>query len=121
MPLATRHNLLVKALPAVLLLTLLVVETGAHGAWWAAAAGLLAPDLALAYGAGRGLAQGRLHPRAVPLYNAVHRWWPPLALLAVAMLTGPAGLYVGALAWTAHVAVDRACGYGLRDAQGFQR
>lgn len=32
-----------------------------------------APDLALLLGAGSGLARGQLHPRAVGIYNALHR------------------------------------------------
>ena len=114
-------NLLWRAIPAVLLLAALVIEAGGSGHWEAAVAGLVAPDLALIAGAARGLAPGQIHPRAVGAYNAVHRWWPPLALLAVTAVTGPPALFAGALAWAAHVAVDRACGYGLRDANGFQR
>lgn len=82
----------------------------------------LGPDVALLFGAGRGLERGQLHPRAVPLYNALHRFWGPLALAVLAVAAGlPAAWLVGALAWAAHVAVDRAVGYGLRTRDGFQR
>jgi hypothetical protein len=87
------------------------------GAWqlWAL---LVAPDIALLAGAGGG--KGQLRPRAVPLYNALHRPAGP-ALLAVASIAlGPAWL-AGALAWLAHIAIDRAVGYGLRDHRGFIR
>lgn len=40
----------------------------------------LAPDLAVLYGIAPGLARGQLHPRAVPIYNALHQFWGPLAL-----------------------------------------
>src|SRR3954453_13292941 len=77
------------------LLTAVVLEVASHGGLGAALAGGLGPDLALVLGAGAGLAPGQLHPRAVPVYNAVHRFWGPAALVAVA-LAGPAGhLWLG--------------------------
>jgi len=107
---------------ATLLLAATAFEAATHGLWWPAVVGLVAPDLALAFGGGSGLARGQLHPRAVGLYNAVHRFWGPLALIAAASL-GVLGLgwFVAGMAWATHVAVDRAVGYGLRDAAGFQR
>jgi hypothetical protein len=94
----------------------------ADGAWPALAAGMVGPDLALLAGGGRGLAKGQLHPRAVPAYNAVHRLWGPVVVLAAAGagVLGAFWLVLG-VAWAAHVAMDRAAGYGLRDAAGFQR
>jgi hypothetical protein len=90
--------------------------------WWPVVAFGLGPDLALFLGAGKGLERGQLHPRAVPLYNAVHRFWGPFALAVVALAADlPAAWLVGALAWATHVAVDRAVGYGLRTRDGFQR
>jgi hypothetical protein len=91
----------------------------AAGAWqtWAA---LVFPDIALFAGAGRGLERGQLHPRAVPLYNALHRLVGP-ALLALASIWLGAPWLAAALAWLAHVGIDRAVGYGLRDEHGFQR
>lgn len=110
------------AVLTALLLASLLFEAVGHGHWGALAAGLLAPDLALLAGGGSGLARGQLHPRAVGLYNAAHRFWGPLALLAAASagLLGP-GWFVAGLAWCLHVALDRSLGYGLRDAEGFQR
>lgn len=106
----------------LLLLAVLAFEAVTHGHWGAAAAGLLLPDLALLVGGGAGLARGQLHPRAVRLYNAAHRFWGPLALL-VAASVGLLGLgwFVAGLAWCLHIALDRGLGYGLRDAEGFQR
>ena len=96
-----------------------VVTTGAGWAWVAAA--FVAPDVALLLGAGRGLAPGQLHPRAVPLYNAVHHPAGPIALAALwaAGLAG-AGPLAAALAWGAHIAMDRAAGYGMRTRSGHQ-
>jgi hypothetical protein len=96
-----------------------VVTTGAGWAWVAAA--FVAPDVALLLGAGRGLAPGQLHPRAVPLYNAFHHPAGPIALAALwaAGLAG-AGPLAAALAWGAHIAMDRAAGYGMRTRSGHQ-
>jgi hypothetical protein len=81
----------------------------------------LAPDVALLLGWSRELnAQGRLAPRAVPLYNALHALFGPVALLAASVALGPAALGAGLL-WLSHVTVDRAAGYGLRTRDGHQR
>jgi hypothetical protein len=111
------------AVLAALLLAALVLEAVEHATgYWQIAAFGLGPDLALFYGAGRGLAKGQLHPRAVPLYNLVHRFWGPIALAALASFgLIPLGFLVGALAWAFHVALDRTLGYGLRTRDGFQR
>ena len=103
-------------------LTATVFEVANHGGVGPALAGGLGPDLALLLGVGAGLAPGQLHPRAVPLYNAVHRFWGPVALVAVAslgLLGG--GWLVAGLAWGVHVALDRGVGYGLRTREGFQQ
>ncbi len=77
-------------------------------------------NLALFAGIGRGLAPGQLHPRAVPLYNALHRLVGPAALAVASIWLGEAWR-VAAMAWAAHVALDRAVGYWLRTREGFQR
>jgi hypothetical protein len=91
-------------------------------AWWQTVACALAPDLAVLYGIAPGLARGQLHPRAVRLYNVLHRFWGPLALAVVALAAGlPLGYVAGALAWAVHVAFDCAIGLRLRSPDGFQR
>lgn len=87
---------------------------------WQIWAFLAGPDIALFAGASRGLQHGRLHPRAVRLYNGLHVLAGPVAVGIAAVWLGPAWL-AGALAWAAHVAMDRAAGYGLRDGDGFIR
>jgi hypothetical protein len=108
---------------AALLLTAIVLEVFEHdtGYWQIATFGF-APDMALFYGASKGLTKGQLHPRAVGAYNLMHRVWGPLAMLAPAAfgLIG-LGFFIGALAWAFHVALDRSIGYGLRTRDGFQR
>jgi hypothetical protein len=108
---------------AALLLAATVLEAVKHGTgYWQLAAFGIGPDVALFLGAGRGLVQGQLHPRAVGLYNLLHRFWGPLALLALAG-TGlvPLGFVIGGLTWAFHIALDRTVGYGLRTRDGFQR
>ena len=109
-------------LAALLLAAAVAVAVAAGAGWWQLAAFGLGPDLALLLGIAPGLAKGQLHPRAVPAYNLVHRFWGPLALAAlVAAGVLSTGYLVGALAWAFHVALDRAVGYGLRTSDGFQR
>jgi uncharacterized protein DUF4260 len=66
---------------------------------------------------------GRLQPRAVPFYNAMHRAWVPLLIL-VAYSLGPIvwpPLFTAGLGWLTHIALDRAAGYGLRTPEGFRK
>jgi hypothetical protein len=106
---------------AALLLAATIFEAVSHGGWGFVAAGLIGPDLALLVGGGQGLAKGQLHPRAVPLYNAVHRFWGPLVLIVAGIFLPGTGWIVGGLAWATHIALDRGIGYGLRTHDGFQR
>ena len=81
---------------------------------WALALWLL-PDLAMLPGITSGAARdGRLAPRAVPIYNAVHTYVGPLVLVAAGVLTGPGR--PGPRADLA-VARERRPGRGLRPAQ----
>lgn len=118
MPIHTtpRTRTALHAVWAVSLLAFLLFETIEHGLWLPAVAGMLAPDVALL----GGMSRGRLNPRAVPLYNLLHRYWGPLAVMAVAAFFSAAWFVLG-LAWATHVAVDRALGYGLRGRDGYQR
>ncbi|MFN0114716.1 MAG: DUF4260 family protein [Paracoccaceae bacterium] len=82
------------------------------GSWLLFAALFLTPDLAmLAYLRG---------PRfGAALYNLAH-WAPPAAALAAAgyAWAHPVLLHLG-LIWLAHIAFDRALGYGLKLPSGF--
>jgi hypothetical protein len=84
--------------------------------WWYALAFLVAPDMPLVFGMG-GEAPGRIKPAAVPFYNAVHRLIGPVALGAAAVWFS-LGLFSGALAWAAHICIDRALGFRLRASDG---
>ncbi|TIU87052.1 MAG: DUF4260 family protein [Mesorhizobium sp.] len=85
----------------------------AHFSWWLFALLILAPDLSmLGYLAGPRL--------GAVTYNALHILIAPLVLLlAGALLSGPLTTAV-ALIWIAHIAIDRALGYGLKLSTGFQ-
>ena len=82
------------------------------------------PDMTFLVGIGQPIEKGYLPTKAVPSYNAMHRIWPPLLLTTVVGIgltpLGPVGLalFIGGLSWMAHVALDRAAGYGLRNADG---
>jgi hypothetical protein len=99
---------------AAALLTASIVLIAREGHLWQFFAFGAAPDLALFVGIGSGLTKGQLHPRAVPLYNALHRFIGPILLAFVP------GFLVGALAWALHIAVDRTVGYSLRTRDGFR-
>lgn len=109
------------ALAAGLLAAAVAVVVATDAGWPWVAATVMAPDVALLIGVGRGLAPGQLHPRAVPLYNALHHPAGPLALMALCAAGGlGAGPFAVALAWAFHIAMDRAAGYGLRTRDGHQ-
>ncbi len=80
----------------------------------------LVPDVALLAGMSREFGEhGRLAPRAVPAYNALHALPGPV-LLTAAGVAAPVLLSLG-LVWLSHVLADRALGYGLRGRDGWQR
>ncbi len=84
----------------------------------------VAPDLTFLVGVGDTVKQGSISTRSVPFYNAAHRM--PVALLfTTAIGIGLAPLsrlplagFVAGLSWMAHIALDRAAGYGLRNLDG---
>jgi hypothetical protein len=78
------------------------------------------PDVAIVGGLGRNLAPGQLHPRAVPLYNALHRFATPAVIAAVGVFAGPAWV-TAAVGWAFHICFDHAVGLGLRTPSGFLR
>lgn len=102
-----------------------IAEMAVHGGAviWSGLLGLTGPDLAFAVGAGQSHEHGRLARRAVPFYNVLHRPWLPLIMLAAVSFDGQASeqaapYIAAALGWLAHIALDRALGFGLRAADG---
>ncbi len=110
------------AVVAAALVAFAVFEAVKHGGWIAAAVvvGAVAPDLTLLVGAGGGpVPHGHLPRAAVRPYNLAHHPLPPLLLVAVtSFVPGAAAVFAVGLAWLAHIAVDRACGYGPRRPDG---
>jgi len=91
-------------------MTLLYAVWG--GSWWIYAILFLVPDLSFAaYLAG---------PRAGAIvYNAAHSYMAPMALMVVGLgISSPLVRSIATI-WLAHIAIDRALGYGLKYATGF--
>lgn len=107
---------------AAALLAGTVLQVQDHGGGWLALGFAIMPDLGLLAGIDKNLQKGQLAPRAVPIYNALHRFIGPVILAALA-LSGilPEIWLSAALGWSLHIAIDRAAGYGLRGSDGFQR
>jgi hypothetical protein len=107
-----------------LLASAIAVFVSVDAGWWVFPVFAIGPDLAFIAGIGQPGTheRGQMPSRAVPVYNALHRIWGPLALgvLAAAGFLPPV-LLVGALVWGFHIFLDRAIGYGLRTRDGFQR
>jgi hypothetical protein len=108
---------------AVSLLAFAVSEVGKHHLGpWPILFFVVFPDLSFLAGAGVETEHGRLAPRAVPIYNFVHRPVVPLALIAAASFDVVSVFwFVAGLSWLAHIAIDRVVGYGLRSPDGWQR
>jgi hypothetical protein len=90
----------------------LYAHTGAS--WWRFALFLLVPDVVMAgywLGARWGAA----------LYNFGHSYAGPLLLTGFAVLRPHAGWFPYLLIWTAHIAMDRVLGYGLKYSAGFKK
>jgi hypothetical protein len=77
------------------------------GKWWIFALLILAPDLAMV-----GLALGET--TGARIYNWAHSYTLPIILGAAGYFGGPLWLLHVALIWAAHIAIDRAIGYGLK-------
>ncbi len=95
---------------------MLVAAIAAHGllgfSWSTFALCFFLPDLTLlAYAAGP-----RVGGRA---YNLAHFFGWPIAIGAFGVLAGSEGAQQAALIWGAHVAFDRALGWGLKTEQSF--
>ncbi len=81
--------------------------------WWVFFALFLIPDLSmLGYFAGRRV--------GAVAYNITHAYLGPAGLLIYAMTTGKHDLYPFGVIWIAHIAADRALGYGLKSVSGFR-
>jgi hypothetical protein len=107
-PWATRQSSLV--LRVECLLVLLITVYAFHqlgGSWWLFAAVLAGVDLFLL---------GYLVNNHVGgiVYNFGHSYILPRLILLGSLLAGFDGLILFALAWNAHISLDRSLGYGLK-------
>jgi hypothetical protein len=82
------------------------------GSWWIYFVLFLAPDLSfLGYLAG---------PKVGAIvYNAMHSYMAPMALMTAGFGFAPPLLLSIAMIWLAHIGFDRMLGYGLKYSAGF--
>jgi hypothetical protein len=100
-------------LEGLALLVPILVAYGTLGfSWWVFAALVLLPDLSMV-GYARGPRVGAL------VYNLAHASVLPLALALVGFVSASDAALVVGLAWLAHIAADRALGYGLKRPTSF--
>ena len=82
------------------------------GPWWVYAVLFLVPDLSfLGYLAGPKI--------GAIVYNAMHSYMAPLALMTAGFGFAPPLVISVAMIWLAHIGLDRALGYGLKYSKGF--
>ncbi len=100
-------------LESVAMLALLVAAYRITGASWGLFALLfLVPDLAMVpYLASK--------TAGAAAYNAAHNFVAPAALAGLAMIISSNPTLAIAIIWAAHIAFDRAVGYGLKYSTGF--
>ncbi len=103
----TRPAILLKLEDACLLIASVLLYQHLHFSWLVFGALLFVPDLSmLGY---------LINPRiGSALYNLGHTLTVPALLLLIAFLTHRSLFTMIALIWTAHIALDRALGYGLK-------
>ena len=99
-------------LEALLLLgALVVLYQWLHASWILFVALILAPDIAM-------LGYLRNTRIGAACYNAFHSYVGPLLLGSAAVFLHP--LLPFSVIWAAHIAMDRALGYGLKYSDSFQ-
>jgi hypothetical protein len=97
----------------VTLVVSLVLYSTTGASWWMFALLLLAPDLSMA-----GYALGNRAGQTI--YNVVHTYVFPLLLALAGYWIGNDLVLALALIWIAHIGMDRALGYGLKEEAGFK-
>lgn len=104
-------RLILRAESLLLLIAVVYAYGQLQASWWWFAAVFLLPDLAmLAYALG---------PRwGAWAYNCTHSYTGPALLGMLAYVWVPS-LWATCCVWLAHIAMDRALGYGLKSSQGF--
>lgn len=95
------------------LLAAVIVYAIVGASWWLFALLLLAPDLSMA-GYWISNQAGQL------IYNIVHTYALPLVVALCGFGFEQPLLFAIGLIWLAHIGMDRAAGYGLKETQGFK-
>jgi len=112
MPLSMSARLILRLEGLGVLTAAIALYASLNTSWWLFAALLLAPNVfMIGYLAGPRL--GAL------LYNMGHTYVAPLALGALAYAAGAPQVGAVAVIWAAHIGMDRALGYGLKQRGGF--
>jgi hypothetical protein len=106
-------DLIIRLEWAVVAVAAVVFYASTGASWWLFAVLILTPDLSM-FGYLGGPRIGAI------AYNALHILIVPLLLLLAGHLSGNAAAIAVALIWIAHIAIDRALGYGLKLSTGFQ-
>lgn len=114
---ASTHILLIPGFALLAGSIALAVRTGTP--WWLVLTGFVGPDLAFVLAVGQEhVAPRRIPRRVVAPYNLLHRSVIPVLVLLLSVVLHSAPTAVVAISWIAHILVDRAVGFGLRDRQG---
>ena len=109
----TNARIYLRAEAAAVFVLSLILYVRLSGHWGIFAALFLVPDISmLGY---------LINPRiGAAAYNAVHSYVTPLAAAALASATQHENLFPYICIWTAHIALDRALGYGLKYPDAFR-
>ena len=100
----------------------IVVFINVDAGWWVFPVFAIGPTSRSSPASARWVARARADAaRAVPVYNALHRIWGPLALGSCGSGPAPARVARRIARLGLHICFDRALGYGLRTRDGFQR
>lgn len=95
------------------LVAAIVAYTRMGASWWLFALLLFVPDLSMAgYWVNNSVGQ--------TTYNLVHTYVLPMGVALVGFWFGQSLPLAIGLIWLAHIGMDRAVGYGLKEAEGFK-
>ena len=106
--------ILFRAEAALVFILSILFSVRTAASWWRFAALLLVPDISMA---GYWLAPRR----GAVAYNVAHSYIGPLVLASFAVVSSHPRLSPYLFIWIAHIAMDRALGYGLKYTSGFKR